>query len=157
MVTIEQMVGTYLRAGNPDTPQQQAIWSAACLRAMKKCSSYSHNDHLFFQDLLVEVRFRTDYSVEQCKSFQAKILSFWVQLDARSSTPNANTPLKIVTKRTSTTRLKKSQVWRYDPTYNAPDHTWISGYSYTRNGKEVSVRGHWRRRPSKTSITKNAA
>jgi hypothetical protein len=144
MVTIEQMVGPYLRAGNLDAPEEQALSAAAVLRAMKKCSSYSHNDDLFFQDLLVELRFGTDYTIDQCRGFQARIEALWVEIDvvASSDAEPTATPTKRTTRPTKTKTVKNT--WPYDPTYNAPDHTWILGYSYTRNGKEVSVRCHWR-------------
>lgn len=90
MVTIEQMVGPYLRAGRLDTSEEQAISAAAVLRAMRKRSSYSHcDDDLFFRDLLVEVRFRTDYTIEQCKSIEDRVLYLWGLLDVRASNPNA--------------------------------------------------------------------
>jgi hypothetical protein len=155
MVTIETMLPVYLRAGNPDTPEQRAVSAAVVLRAMRKSSAYSHcDDEVFFQDLRQEIIFGTDYSVDQCNSFRDRVMSLWGQLDARASSPNRE-PLKIVTARTKKTRT--AEAWRYDQTCNAPDHIWISRYSYRRNGKEVRVHGHWRRRPSKTSITKKAA
>jgi hypothetical protein len=158
MVTIEQMVGPYLRAGRLGTPEEQGLSAAAVLRAMRKRSSYSHcDDDLFFQDLLVEVRFGTDYSIEQCKSFRDRILSLWLQLDARASTPNAES-LRAMTRRSTSTRLRENEVWRYDQTCNVPDHSWVRGYSYERAGKVITVCGHWRkRRPSKTSLIKKAA
>jgi hypothetical protein len=90
MVTIEQMAGPFLRAGRFDTPEEQALSAATVLRAMRRRSSYSHsNDHLFFRDLLVEVRFRTDYTIEQCKSIEDRVLYLWGLLDVRASNPNA--------------------------------------------------------------------